>query len=40
MIKMAHEQQTVFENSNFVFLQIGEEIIINNHSLQTSVSAQ
>ena len=38
MIKMAREQQAVFTNNSYVFMQIGKEIIINMHTQQESVS--
>ena len=38
MIKMAHKQREVFIRNCYVFMQIGEEIIIDMHTEQTVVS--
>ena len=38
MIKMAHDQQTLFINRSFVFMQIGKEVIINLHAEEIQVS--
>ena len=38
MIKMAHKQRAVFTKNNYVFMQIGKEIIIDIHTEQTLVS--
>ena len=38
MIKMAYEKQEFFKSKRFVFMEIGNEVIINTQTEQTSVS--